>query len=616
MFREVEYTPEHTVFNLNAPSECPLVQVHIYATPESTLPETNVRMHTAGIDRWTAKVEGNLLGKYYTFDTGHGETPGVFAKAVAANGRRGAIVDLAKTNPEGWEGDRRPTIISPSDLVIYELHHRDFSIHTSSPSLYRGWFLALTEERNIFYLKTLGVNAVQIQPSYDFATIDELHPEYHEYNWGYDPLNYNVPEGSYSTDATDPYARIREFKQMVLALHRAGIRVIMDVVYNHCYSVDDSNFQRTFPDYYFRRREDGTLSNGSGCGNETASERQLMRQFIIDSTAYWVREYHVDGFRFDLMAVHDIDTMNAVRRSLTAIDSSITVHGEGWSADRCALDAKSLAMKTSVYKMPGIGAFGDEMRNAIITAATNSWLAGKNGNVEALKFGIVGAIRHPQVDMKKVRYGSVAWALQPWQHVAYVSCHDDYCLYDMLHRLFPDADEETLIAYDKLAQTPVILSQGIPFIYCGEEVLRTKRGIRNTYCSPDDVNAIDWSNLKRYPGLFLYYQGLIEMRREHPVFRMGTAESVRRNLSFLPSKGNVLAFQLNGRAVGDSWLRVVVVMNPDAKAHKINIPIGNYTIVCRDGIVNLQGLSHTHGGRITIGPRQAMICIQKLHKGV
>lgn len=609
MFREVEYTPERTVFTLNAPSESPLVQVHIYATPQSTLPEINVRMHTAGIDRWSVIVEGNLLGKYYTFDTGHGETPGVFACAVAANGKRGAIIDLSTTNPEGWDSDQRPHVTSPSDLVIYELHHRDFSIHSSSPSKYRGKFLALTEERNVFYLKTLGINAVQLQPSYDFATIDELHPEYKQYNWGYDPLNYNVPEGSYSTDASDPAARIREFKQMVLALHKAGIRVIMDVVYNHCYNVEESNFQRTYPGYFFRHRKDGTLSNGSGCGNETASERQLMRQFMIESAAYWVQEYHVDGFRFDLMGIHDIETMNAIRHSLSSIDPGITIHGEGWSADECAIDWKRLALKSHVYRMPGIGAFGDEMRNAIITSGLGSWLAGKGGNVEALKFGIVGAIRHQQVDTHKLRYGNVAWALQPWQHISYVSCHDDHCLFDMLHTLFPEADEETLIAYDKLAQTPVLLSQGVPFLYCGEELLRTKRGIRNTYNAPDDINAIDWGNLKRHTSLFLYIQGLINMRREHPAFRMGSAEQVRRNLTFLPAKGNVLAFQLNGKAVGDSWSRIVVVLNPDAKARKTEIPQGNYTIVCRDGAINPQGLSHTHGGRITVGPRQALICV-------
>lgn len=609
MFNEVEYTPEATTFNLNAPSSASLVMVHIYASAESTLSEQNVKMRTAGIDRWTATVCGDLKGKFYTFDVGHGESPGTFAKAVAANGHRGAIIDMSETNPEGWDEDIRPAIKSPSDLIIYELHHRDFSIHPSSHTVHAGKYLALTEQHNIFYLKTLGITAVQLQPSFDFATVDELHPEHKEYNWGYDPLNYNVPEGSYSTDAAVPEVRIREFKQMVMALHRAGIRVILDVVYNHCYSVDESNFQRTYPDYYFRRRPDGRLSNGSGCGNETASEKSLMRQFIIESTAYWAMEYHIDGFRFDLMGIHDIETMNAVRHSLNVIDPSLTVHGEGWSADQCAIDNKRLALKSSVFRMPGIGAFGDEMRNAVITSGASCWLAGKNGNTEAIKFGIAGAIRHPQIDIRKVRYSDIAWALQPWQHVAYVSCHDDLCLLDMLRQTFPDASEQELISLDKLAQTPVLLSQGMAFLYGGEELMRTKRGVRNTYRSPDDINVIQWDNLHRYPDLFLYYQGLISLRREHPAFRMGTAEMVRRHLNFLPTKGNLVAFSLNGKAVGDTWHRIVVVMNPDDKSRKTNIPTGNYVVVCKDGCINPHGISHTHGGRITVGPRQVQICV-------
>lgn len=526
---------------------------------------------------------------------------------------------MQATNPDGWNADRRPSIGSPSDLVVYELHHRDFSIHPLSGYEHKGKYLALTEPKALFYLKTLGVNAVQLMPSFDFATVDESRPNFPQYNWGYDPQNYNVPEGSYATDAFDPSVRIREFKQMVMALHSAGIRVILDVVYNHSYSIEDSNFQRTYPDYYFRKYRDekgeSRYSNGSGCGNETASEKPLMRRFMIDSVTYWAREYHIDGFRFDLMGVYDVETMCSVRKALDEIDPSITLYGEGWSGGLCAFDSGMLAHKGNIKNMTGIGAFGNEMRDAIRGPFDDDtragWLSGDCGYTESIKFGIVGAIWHSEIDMSKVNYTHEAWALEPWQHVSYVSCHDDLCLFDRLRASFPSASTDILVRLAMLAMTPVVLGQGIPFIYAGDEVFRSKQGVRNSYNSPDEINRIDWENLKLYPELFLYCRGLIQLRCKHRVFRMGSSELVRKNLHFIANSKNMVAFRLNGAAIGDDWKTVYVFLNPNRKPQHIAIPDGKYMLVCKGGKIALDGLSFIRGGDIAIGGRQALICVAK-----
>lgn len=300
------------------------MKLRIYKAGHKGRPERTVTMERTAADTWTATVTGNLMGRFYTFDTGRGECAGIFAKAVGVNGQRAAIIDMDKTDPAGWNDDRRPVVKSPADLVIYEMHHRDYSIDASSGIANGGKFLALTDPKAIAHLKELGVNAVHILPSFDYASVDETHLSTPQYNWGYDPVNYNVPDGSYSTDPYKPETRIREFKQMVQALHKAGIRVILDVVYNHTFNIDGSNFQRTYPDYFYRKTADGKYSDGSGCGNETASERDMMRRFMVESVLYWIDEYHIDGFRFDLMGCHDIETMNAIRKAVDEVDPTIS----------------------------------------------------------------------------------------------------------------------------------------------------------------------------------------------------------------------------------------------------------------------------------------------------
>lgn len=563
---------------------------------------------------WEATVSGDLKGKFYTFDIGRGETPGVFAKAVGINGHRGAIIDMQTTNPSGWNSDHRLALKSPADLIIYEMHHRDFSIDPSSGLVNKGKFLALTEQKAIRHLEELGINAVHILPSFDFASIDEANTTTPQYNWGYDPQNYNVPEGSYSFDAEQPTRRILEFKQMVQALHKAGIRVILDVVYNHTFDIKGGNFDRTFPMAYYRYTADGKPSNGSGCGNETASEKPLMRQFMLESMKYWADEYHIDGFRVDLMGIHDIETMNLIRKELSSIDPNIFIYGEGWTAGTCAYPTEKLALKAHIKQMPGIAAFSDEIRDALRGPFSDdkqaSFLGGIAGFEESIKAGITGMIAHPQVDYTKVNYTKEPWANEPTQMIAYVSCHDDMCLVDRLKASIPEAayDMEEVIRLDQLAQTVVFTSQGIPFMLSGEEMLRDKKGVHNSFNSPDEINHLDWNNLKKYPQVFAYYKGLIQMRKSHPAFRLGSAELVRKHLEFLPTQQDCLvAFRLKNHAGGDKWNNIYVVLNGNTNLQSVNIPKGKYTIVANNGVINEAGIGEMEGGEVMIDAQTALI---------
>ena len=618
-FDEMVYSPEKTTFKLFAPADAKSVKVRIYQNGQGGKALKTIKMQYAD-GLWTATVKGDLLGRFYTFDMGRGECPGVFAKAVGVNGKRAAIIAMAQTNPEGWENDQRPICKSPADLVVYEMHHRDFSI-AREDAQYKGKFLALTEPWAIDHLKTLGVNAIHILPSYDYGSVDETKLDTPQYNWGYDPVNYNVPEGGYSTDPYRPDVRIRELKQMVQALHKAGIRVILDVVYNHTYDIEHSNFQRTYPDYYYRKTVDGAYSNGSGCGNETASEQPMMRNFMLESVRYWMDEYHIDGFRFDLMGCHDIETMNQIRQMVDTIDPSVFIYGEGWSAGQCAYPSEKLGMKANIPQMPGIAAFSDEIRDALrgpfSDDSVSGWLGRLNTNkpgqfsgdveVESLKFGIVGAIKHPQVNMKKVNYSQKPWAVEPTQMMSYVSCHDDMCLVDRLKASIPKLSEAELIRLDLLVQTAVFTSQGVPFMLSGEELLRTKLGVHNSFESPDSINHLDWSNKAKYPQVFAYYQNLIALRKNHPAFRLGNADLVRKHLEFLKAPSGVVAFRLKNYAGRDDWRNIVVILNPSRKNHQVNIPQEAYVVVCRDGVINEKGLATFEGSQVEVNAQSALI---------
>ena len=468
------------------------------------------------------------------------------------------------------------------------------------------------DKTGIDHLKELGVTHVHILPSYDYNSVDEANLPSNQYNWGYDPFNYNAPEGSYSTDPADPAARITEMKEMVKALHEAGIGVIMDVVYNHTANNDDSNFSLTAPGYYYRHRADGSYSDASGCGNETASDRQQMRNYIINSVKYWASEYHIDGFRFDLMAIHDTETMNQVAKALKEINPSIFVYGEGWTAGDSPLAVERRALKENVAKMENIAVFSDDIRDAIkghySNAADRGFATGKPGNEETVKIGIVASTAHPQVDYSKGNNSKFAYASSPSQIINYVSCHDDLTLTDKLAKSMPEASAEERMRAAKLAQTIVFTSQGTPFMFAGEEIFRDKKGVHNSYKSPDSINAIDWSLKNANADQFNYYKELIKLRKTHPAFRMRTAEDIAKNIVFdKVEEPNLISYSIKNNANGDQWKEIKLVFNGSDDAKVVKVGKGDWTIIAEDGKINAEGLGTTRGGKLTIAPRSALI---------
>lgn len=625
---EMEYSPIETKFTLWAPT-AEEVRVLLYDSGNegSAYQTLSLEMGEDGI--WNTSIKEDLKGKFYTFNVKVngkwlGDTPGIMAKAVGVNGKRAAVIDLRSTDPEGWANDVRPLLKDYADIIVYEMHHRDFSLDSVSGIRNKGKFLALTElgtttsqgeKTGIDHLKERGVTHVHILPSYDYASVDESKPDKAQYNWGYDPQNYNVPDGSYSTDPYKPDVRIKEFKQMVQALHKAGIRVVLDVVYNHTFNTEESNFERTVPGYFYRQTKDGKPANGSGCGNETASDRAMMRKYMVESVLYWINEYHIDGFRFDLMGIHDIETMNEIRAAVDKIDPSIFIYGEGWAASAPQLDQEELAMKANIYKMPRIAAFSDEMRDGLRGGwdddRKGAFLIGQPGHEMSIKFGLVGAVKHPQVINDSVNYSKEPWALQPTQMISYVSCHDDMCLADRLKATMPDATDEERASLHKLAETFVFTSQGVPFIFAGDEMMRDKKGIHNSYNSPDSINTIDWRNKTIHHDVFDYVRELITLRKNHPAFRMGDADKVRQYMEFLPVEGsNLVAFILKDNANGDSWKNIIVAFNSRKEPAKLSIPAGRYTIVCKDGKIKQSGMGQVSGNEIIVPARSAMIIHQ------
>lgn len=615
--QEMTWSPSSTRFAVWSP-KAQEVKVNIYSDGQGGMPIESISLSDVNGDgNWSVNVPGDYLGRFYTFQVKYdgrwlSETSGTDARAVGVNGQRGAIIDMRSTNPVGWESDEAPAFYGQQNAVIYEMHHRDFSIDATSGIQNKGKFLALTEtgthnaeglSTGIDHLKELGVTHVHLLPSYDYGSIDEVTGNAHggggrvpsTYNWGYDPVNYNVPEGSYSTNAFDPSTRICEFKQMVLALHKAGIRVVMDVVYNHVFDHDASPFQRIAPKEYFRYNADGTPANASGCGNETASDHKCMREYMIRSIEYWMREYHIDGFRFDLMGIHDIETMNAIRQHAQAIDPNVIIYGEGWAASTPAIPESGLAMKANSSRLGGIAAFGDEMRDGLRGGWQNdeegAFLIGKAGNEESVKFGLVGAVEHPGVDMSKVNYSQKAWAAEPSQMISYVSCHDDMCIADRIKATNPKADINERVRLQKLAYATVMTSRGVPFIWCGDEVMRDRKGVHNCFSSPDSINAIPWNLKTENKEVFDYICQLIKIRK-HLKFQ-------DKEITFLPVKGsNVIASQY-----GDD---VIVVLNSNRKAVKQQLPEGEWHVVLSEN-----GISNPDLKKIVKVAAQSAIILKK-----
>ena len=598
---ECLYSPSKTQFAFWS-NVAEQMEIHLYDAADATEFET-VALTKGANDFWTASVKGNLAGKYYTvrsFQNGEWapEAPGIFAKAVSINGQRAAIIDFAATNPEGWAQDVRPAMPDMTDIVVYETHLRDFTMSPNSGIEHKGKFLGLTEEAPLNYLKELGITHLQILPMFDYGSIDETNLAQNRYNWGYDPVNYNVPEGGYSTDPEDPACRVREAKQMIQALHKAGIRVVMDVVYNHTYDVMGCALGRVVPQYFYRLNEDGTYANGSGCGNETASDHEMYRKFMVESVCYWAREYHIDGFRFDLMGIHDQETMRQIRAALDEIDPTILTYGEGWAAMSPAYPYEELAMKQWTYKMPRVGAFSDDIRNALIGSPFDHDPGFASGNPAGVKDVMRGLIACPE------------WSGEPMQHVSYITCHDNYCLRDRIEVSTKGVSEETRLRMNKVAQTAVLVSQGMSFLYGGEELYRTKQGIDNSYQSPDSINIIPWENLEKYADLHEYYKQMIAIRRAHKGFRLGSAEAVEEHVEFLDADNDqVIVYRIKDLEGIDTAKSLLVILNGSAENVSCELPemSGECVILAQNGQANVAGIDFAPYDKIDVAPYSATI---------
>ena len=619
------YSPKMTRFKVWAP-EAESVKLNLYKQGEGdNLIDQHIMKKSAN-GTYVFEKQGDCNGIYYTYTVvNHGEEQEAvdpYTKAAGVNGQRGMVINLAKTNPQGFEMDgyRNPEHIT--DAIIYEGSVRDFTMDESSGVFHNGKFLGLTEANTtnhfgeataLDYISGLGVTHVQILPAFDFETVDEKNQKA-QYNWGYDPDNYNVPEGSYAVSPYDGAVRIQEMKQMVLALHSRGIGVIMDVVFNHTYRRDDSNLQKIVPGYYYRSDETG-YTNGSGCGNEVASDRPMVQKLIVDSLTYWAKEYHIDGFRFDLMGVLDIDTMNVIAERLKEIRPDIYLYGEGWNGGPSSLAEEKRAFKASAKKMPGIGMFNDDIRDTIKGSVFyDDHLGFVNGGTHlenALRYGITGAVAHPQVDYDA--YGSKPWAKEPGQSINYVSCHDNYTLWDKLSVSCPEASEEKKKAMNRLCAAIVFTSQGVPFIQAGEEFLRSKplpekKGFaENSYNMPDAVNSIKWDNIHEYPDMIAYYKGLMALRKAHPVFRMQSEAEMTQNLCFLSdTPENVVAYLLKGKGADDTPENILVIFNGNDEEILYNLPEGKWKILVDDKTAGADGKKNI-SAKADVEPLSALV---------
>ena len=619
----ITWSPRQTFFRLWAPT-AQHVELRLYENGENGTPLKVIPMVKETSGTWVHKEEGNLENLFYTFrvnDNGWlNEVPSPEAKAVGVNGFRGMIVDFSKTNPEGWDRDHGPVLKNFTDWIIYELHVRDFSVSEGSGMNHKGKFLAFTEEdtrsplgekTGTGHLKELGVTHAHLLPVFDFQSVDEENPA-KKYNWGYDPQNFNVPEGSYATQPYDGSVRIREFKQMVKSLHDEGIGVIMDVVYNHTWLTKGSVFNQTVPGYFYRQNPDGSFSNASGCGNEIASERSMVRKYIIDSLLYWIKEYHIDGFRFDLMGIFDLETMRCIREEVDKLRPGILLYGEGWAADHSPMPENLRAVKRNISKLKGIAVFNDDIRDALKgnhgLKASKGFVSGLSLREEAVKFGIVGAIWHPQIVYSYVESSHEPWAAEPSQSINYVSCHDNYTLYDKLKMSVPNASREELTSMVKLAGAVILTSQGIPFLHAGVEFCRTKNGHGNSYNAPDQVNQIEWVRKSVYRDVFEYYRKLILLRRNHPVFRMSHAGMIRENLQFcMQYQVGVVSYCIKGHKSDDIWDLVLVIFNGNREEVNVPIPEGEFRIIARGDQIDEAGIETVSGKMVAVPLRSMMI---------
>ena len=587
------YKKDKTVFKVWSPlADEAAVLLYHKCTDEKPYRRLPMTKSKEGV--WSKVAHGDLNGVYYTYQINHDglieETIDIYAKTAGVNGIMGMVIDMEETNPAGWDSYEPIKLESYTDAVLYELHVRDFSIDKSGHFCYKGRFLAFVEKGlvndagdpvGIDHIKDLGVTHVHLMPCFDYQTVDEA--DYHrpQFNWGYDPMNFNVPEGSYSTNPFNGKTRVAEFKRLIHALHSAGIGVIMDVVYNHTYATADSCFTKTFPKYYYRQWADTEYyANGSGCGNEVATERFMVRKYIVDSLVYWATEYKIDGFRFDLMGLYDKDTINIIYDTLHAINPNVIIYGEGWTGSDSALEYSKRAMKLNARHVPHAAFFSDDFRDTVkgnnFENGDRGYVNGTSGNEEYVKEVMCGRVKHPQIPNLE----NYAWTDTPQQTVNYVEAHDNLTLWDKLH--YTNATEPTAvrIQMDKMAAAMVFLSQGIPFIQAGQEFLRSKplpggAYDHNSYNAPDIVNSIKWNRKSEFIDVYNYYKGLIALRKAHTAFRFPTKELIGKNMNFfsrLPQK--VVGFSLTGDC---SLEEIIVFLNPNN--YDINLyAFGKYNV--------------------------------------
>ena len=592
------YTPSAATFKIWAPTAT-AAKLNIY---KSDLGGTAVRSITMnkGVDGvWQITVPENLKNSYYTFQVNIGNTwseevVDPYAKACGTNGLRAQVIDLKETNPVGWDKDTSPNFSvanKQTDAVIYELHVRDASIHASSGIKNKGKFLGLAElgtknsagqTTGLSHIKELGVTHIHLLPFYDYNSVDETKSAV-QYNWGYDPVNYNIPEGSYSTNPADGKVRIRELKELIKTMHSNGLRIIMDVVYNHTALTKNSNFNILVPDYYYRKRADGSFSDASSCGNETASEKAMFQKFMIESVVYWVNEYHIDGFRFDLMGIHDIQTMNMISDTLHKIKPSIVLYGEGWTSSSSPLPEDKRALKKNAAQLNGIAVFSDDMRDGIKGSVFNiddrGFATGNTSNSESVKFGIVAAGKHSQINYSKVNYSKEPYTAGPAGLINYADCHDNNILWDKIELSFKSASAAERTKMHELAYAIVLTAQGASFLHAGTEFLRTKNGVENSFDKGDVVNGIDWDLKTKNISSYQFIKSLVQIRRAHPAFRMQTAQQIATNINFENNQpSGIIAYTINGAAVGDTWKKIWVAYNGSQTPQTLTLPKGTWKV--------------------------------------
>ena len=592
------YSQKASTFKIWAPTAT-AAKLNVYKSDMGGTASRSIQMSSGENGIWLITLPENLKNNYYTFqvfidNVWSEEVVDPYAKACGTNGLRAQVVDLNETNPIGWAKDRSPnfsTSNKQTDAIIYELHVRDASIHESSGIKNKGKFLGLAElgTKNsagqftgLSHIKELGVTHIHLLPFYDYNSVDETKAAT-QYNWGYDPVHYNIPEGSYSTNPSDGKVRIKELKELIKTMHSNGLRIIMDVVYNHTALTKNSNFNILVPNYYYRKRADGSFSDASGCGNETASDQAMFRKFMIESVVYWVKEYHIDGFRFDLMGVHDIETMNLISDTLHKLKPSIVLYGEGWTSGGSTLPEEKRAIKKNAAQLNGIAVFSDDMRDGIKGSVFNindsGFATGNIGNSESVKFGIVAAGNHPQINYNQVNYSKAPYTTGPAGLINYADCHDNNILWDKIELSFKDASIIERTKMHELAYAIVLTAQGASFLHAGTEFLRTKNGVENSFDKGDIVNGINWDLKTKNIGTYQFIKNVIKIRRTHPAFRMQSAQQIANHLRFENNQpAGIIAYTINGAAVGDTWKKIWVAYNGSQTSQTLTLPKGSWKI--------------------------------------